>query len=71
MQSILYHNSSGDQAFSGNLKKKEVHRAITLHPIKSPQKMYRLHNYMKVSKLIINKRKIKINKKKLNLFFRV
>lgn len=48
MQSILYHNSSGAQAFTGNLKKKEVHRAITLHPVKSPPHMYRLHNYMRV-----------------------
>ncbi|KAL0122149.1 hypothetical protein PUN28_007124 [Cardiocondyla obscurior] len=47
MQSILYHNSSGIQAFTGNLKKKEVHRAITLHPVKSPPHMYRLHNYMR------------------------
>ncbi|XP_060823700.1 chondroitin sulfate synthase 1 [Bombus pascuorum] len=47
MQSILYHNSSGAQAFTGNLKKKEVHRAITLHPVKSPPHMYRLHNYMR------------------------
>ncbi|XP_015599043.1 chondroitin sulfate synthase 1 isoform X2 [Cephus cinctus] len=47
MQSILYHNSSGDQAFTGNLKRKEVHRAITLHPVKSPPHMYRLHNYMR------------------------
>ncbi|XP_063979175.1 chondroitin sulfate synthase 1 isoform X2 [Diachasmimorpha longicaudata] len=47
MQSILYHNSSGDQAFTGNLKKREVHRAITLHPVKSPPHMYRLHNYMR------------------------
>ncbi|KAK2583356.1 hypothetical protein KPH14_009352 [Odynerus spinipes] len=51
MQSILYHNSSGDQAFTGNLKKKEVHRAITLHPIKSPPHMYRLHNYMRGLKI--------------------
>lgn len=48
MQAILYHNSSGDQAFTGNLKKKEVHRAITMHPVKNSQHMYRLHNYMRV-----------------------
>ncbi|KAL6435518.1 hypothetical protein ACFW04_005474 [Cataglyphis niger] len=47
MQSILYHNSSGSQAFTGNLKKKEVHRAITLHPVKNPPHMYRLHNYIR------------------------
>lgn len=52
MQSILYHNSSGDQSFTGNLKKREVHQAITLHPVKSPPYMYRLHNYMRVSLLI-------------------
>lgn len=54
MQSILYHNSSGAQAFTGNLKKKEVHRAITLHPVKSPPHMYRLHNYMRVRIVMYN-----------------
>ncbi|XP_076285045.1 chondroitin sulfate synthase isoform X2 [Lasioglossum baleicum] len=51
MQSILYHNSSGARAFTGNLKKKEVHRAITLHPVKSPPHMYRLHNYMRALRI--------------------
>ncbi|XP_049298887.1 chondroitin sulfate synthase 1 isoform X2 [Anopheles funestus] len=46
MQSILHHNSSGNRAFSGNLKSKEVHSAITLHPVKKPAFMYRLHAYM-------------------------
>ncbi|XP_049531022.1 chondroitin sulfate synthase 1 isoform X2 [Anopheles darlingi] len=46
MQSILHHNSSGYRAFSGTLKSKEVHNAITLHPIKQPAFMYRLHAYM-------------------------
>lgn len=48
MQTILYHNSSGRDAFTGNLKQKEVHRAITLHPVKQHDHMYRIHNYMKV-----------------------
>nr|CAD7571224.1 unnamed protein product [Timema californicum] len=48
MQTILYHNSSGSEAFTGSLKKKEVHHAITLHPIKQHTNMYRIHNYMKV-----------------------
>ena len=48
MQSILYHNSSGDLAFTGKLKSREVHRAISLHPVKNPPHMYRLHNYMRV-----------------------
>lgn len=46
MQSILHHNSSGTNAFSGSLKSKEVHNAITLHPVKHPPLMYRLHTYM-------------------------
>lgn len=46
MQSILHHNASGKMAFTGNLKNKEVHSAITLHPVKRPQVMYRLHVYM-------------------------
>lgn len=51
MQTILYHNSSGREAFTGNLKQKEVHRAITLHPVKQHSHMYRIHNYIKVCKL--------------------
>ncbi|XP_011501671.1 PREDICTED: chondroitin sulfate synthase 1 [Ceratosolen solmsi marchali] len=51
MQSILYHNSSGDLAFTGKLKSKEVHRAISMHPVKSPPHMYRLHNYMRGLKI--------------------
>lgn len=46
MQSILHHNSSGYNAFTGNLKSKEVHNAITLHPVKRAPLMYRLHTYM-------------------------
>lgn len=49
MQNILYHNSSGNEAFTGNLKHREVHRAITLHPIKQYRHLYRVHNYMGVS----------------------
>lgn len=46
MQSILHHNSSGQNAFTGNLKSKEVHNAITLHPVKRAPLMYRLHSYV-------------------------
>lgn len=45
MQSIFHHNSSGNRAFSTNLKKKEVHSAITLHPIKRAPLMYRMYAY--------------------------
>ena len=48
MQNIFYHNSSGRLAFTGPLKSREVHRAITLHPIKEYRHMYRLHNYLQV-----------------------
>ncbi|XP_044262489.1 chondroitin sulfate synthase 1 isoform X2 [Tribolium madens] len=51
MQVILYHNQSGEAAFSGDLKQKEVHRAITLHPVKQPQHMYRLDKYVKGLKI--------------------
>lgn len=46
MQSILHHNSSGQNAFTGSLKTKEIHNAITLHPVKRAPLMYRLHSYM-------------------------
>ncbi|XP_014273128.1 chondroitin sulfate synthase 1 isoform X2 [Halyomorpha halys] len=51
MQTILYHNSSGKEAFTGNLKQKEVHRAITLHPVKQHKHLYRIHNYMQMLKV--------------------
>ncbi|CAB3386551.1 Hypothetical predicted protein [Cloeon dipterum] len=51
MQTILYHNSSGSQAFTGRLKYKEVHRAITLHPVKQHKHLYRVHNYMRSLKI--------------------
>ena len=51
MQTILYHNGSGSEAFTGNLNQKEVHRAITLHPIKDPIHLYRLHVYLEVTKM--------------------
>ncbi|XP_008481499.2 chondroitin sulfate synthase 1-like, partial [Diaphorina citri] len=51
MQHILYHNSSGRDAFTGNLKVKEVHRAMTLHPVKRHKYMYRIHNYMRGLKI--------------------
>ncbi|XP_034833325.1 chondroitin sulfate synthase 1 [Maniola hyperantus] len=47
MQTILHHNSSGSEAYTGRLKKREVHRAITLHPVKDHRQMYRLHTYFK------------------------
>lgn len=46
MQLILHHNSSGQNAFTGNLKSKEIHNSITLHPVKRAPLMYRLHSYM-------------------------
>ncbi|CAG0884079.1 unnamed protein product [Darwinula stevensoni] len=46
MGTILYHNSSGTEAFTGSLKQKEVHRAITLHPIKNHEYFYHVHKYI-------------------------
>ncbi|EDW00448.1 GH11859 [Drosophila grimshawi] len=46
MQYILRHNSSGRNAYTGKLKRKEIHNAITLHPIKQAPLMYRLHSYI-------------------------
>ncbi|XP_061720012.1 chondroitin sulfate synthase 1 [Cydia pomonella] len=47
MQTILHHNGSGAAAYTGRLKRREVHRAITLHPVKDHRHMYRLHTYFK------------------------
>ena len=45
MQALFYHNQSKAQAFHGNLDTKSVRNAITLHPIKQPPYMYRLHSH--------------------------
>ncbi|RXG54729.1 Chondroitin sulfate synthase 1 [Armadillidium vulgare] len=47
MQNIFYHNSSESKAFTASLNHKEVHRAITLHPVKNHHHMKRLHAYIK------------------------
>ncbi|CAH0553195.1 unnamed protein product [Brassicogethes aeneus] len=54
MQTIFYHNQSGVDAFTGDLKQKEVHRAITMHPVKRPEYMYKLHGYIKGLKIQTN-----------------
>ncbi len=52
MQSLFYNNySKSDVAFTGNLHTPEVHKAITLHPIKKPPYLYRLHNYLHSEKI--------------------
>ncbi|XP_041980482.1 chondroitin sulfate synthase 1 [Aricia agestis] len=61
MQTILHHNSSGSAAYTGRLKRREVHRAITLHPVKDHRQMYRLHTYFK------NLRILDIREKSLDL----
>ena len=52
MQSLFYNNySKSDVAFTGKLQTPEVHKAITLHPIKKPPYLYRLHNYLHTVKI--------------------
>ncbi|XP_035702067.1 chondroitin sulfate synthase 1 [Folsomia candida] len=51
MQTIFHHNSSGDLAFTGKLKRREVNKAITLHPIKDFKHLYRLHVYFEGLKI--------------------
>ena len=49
MQSLFYHNRSKERAFTQHLHTKSVQNAITLHPLKRAQYMYRLHShYMQV-----------------------
>ena len=45
MQTIFHHNQSGSVAFTDDLHVKEVHRAISLHPVKTSQHLHRIENY--------------------------
>lgn len=52
MQHIFHHNFSGNAAFTGDLLSREVLRATSLHPIKQPQYLYRLHNFINSRRII-------------------
>lgn len=52
MQHIFHHNSSGNNAFTGELLSREVLRAISLHPIKKYEYQYRLHNFLNLRKIV-------------------
>ncbi len=47
MQTVFYNNQSGYSAYTGDLNVGEVHRAVTLHPVKQPMVMKRLHSQMR------------------------
>ena len=46
MQWLFYHNQSKTNAFHWDLDTKAVQNAITLHPIKNPAYMYRIHTHV-------------------------
>lgn len=47
MQTVFYNNHSGYSAYTGDLNVGEVHRAVTLHPVKQPIVMKRLHSHLR------------------------
>lgn len=51
MQTIFYNNQSGRAAFTGDLNVEEVHQGTTLHPIKLPPVMRRVHSYVRGQKV--------------------
>lgn len=52
MQHIFHHNSSGNDVFTGNLLTPENMRATSLHPIKKPKYLYRMHNFFNHRKIL-------------------
>ena len=52
MQNIFHHNSSGNNAFTGDLLSREVMRATSLHPVKKSEYQYRLHNFLNQRRII-------------------
>ena len=51
MQWLFYHNQSRNNAFHWDLETKAIQNAITLHPIKNPKYMYRLHSHFFMKKI--------------------
>ncbi len=52
MQWLFYHNQSKTNAFRWDLDTKAVQNAITLHPIKTPSYMYRIHTHFLAQKIL-------------------
>lgn len=52
MQWLFYHNQSKTNAFHWDLDTKAVQNAITLHPIKNPAYMYRIHTHFLAQKIL-------------------
>jgi chondroitin sulfate synthase len=52
MQHIFHHNASGNDAFTGDLLTPENMAATSLHPIKKPKYLYRMHNFFNQRKII-------------------
>ena len=68
MQHIFHHNSSGNNAYTGDLLSHEVLRAISLHPIKISKYQYRLHNFMNLRKMIdLRQRYLSLKREIFNL----
>ena len=51
MQWLFYHNQSKTNAFHWDLDTKAVQSAITLHPVKNPAYMYRIHSHFLAQKI--------------------
>lgn len=63
MQHIFHHNSSGNDAFTGDLLSHEVLRAISLHPIKQSKHQYRLHNFLSAQRILeLRTMELKLNR---------
>lgn len=61
MQHLFYHNYREEKgSFIHSLNAREVHRAITLHPVKEPVHQYRIRNYFS-SRHILDLRQKSLN----------
>ena len=46
MRNLFLNNQSGVAAYSGDLNTPEIHQSITLHPVKVPERMFDIHEFM-------------------------
>ncbi|XP_002730458.2 chondroitin sulfate synthase 3-like [Saccoglossus kowalevskii] len=73
MSQLLYQNYSSNDAFKGNIRMPEVHRAIALHPIKTTHNLYRMHRYLeekKISELNQKTARLKRNIRNMDLLLK-
>ena len=54
MRNLFYQSFTGTSVYGGELNKKSFNNAITMHPLKNPEYLYRMHVHIKIMDFTAN-----------------